>query len=165
MGAITRWIEAVNQSVGDWSSFIYLAVFAITIYDVGARYLFNAPTIWGLELVIALAGIHYMMAGAVAVKNDTHVRIDFIFRLLPRRTQLVLTLAANLISLLFLGAIVYFGAQQAETSILGGERTGAGWNSRAPMWMKLAIPVGAALMILQVLVNFGRTLRELRLVR
>lgn len=165
MGAITRWIETVNQSVGNWSSLVYLVVFAVTVYDVAARYFFNAPTIWGLELVIALAGIHYMLAGAAAVKNDAHVRIDFIYRLLPPRAQLVMTLLAHLLSLLFLGAIVYYGIQQAETSLMGGERTGAGWNSRAPMWMKLAIPVGAALMVLQILINFARTLRELRRVR
>ncbi|WP_181708516.1 TRAP transporter small permease subunit [Chthonobacter rhizosphaerae] len=165
MGAITRWIETVNQSVGNWSSLVYLVVFAVTVYDVAARYFFNAPTIWGLELVIALAGIHYMLAGAAAVKNDAHVRIDFIYRLLSPRTQLVMTLLAHLLSLLFLGAIVYYGIQQAETSFMGGERTGAGWNSRAPMWMKLAIPVGAALMVLQILINFARTFRELRRVR
>lgn len=165
MGAITRWIETVNQSVGNWSSLVYLVVFAVTVYDVAARYFFNAPTIWGLELVIALAGIHYMLAGAAAVKNDAHVRIDFIYRLLPPRAQLVMTLLAHLLSLLFLGAIVYYGIQQAETSLTGGERTGAGWNSRAPMWMKLAIPVGAALMVLQILINLARTLRELRRVR
>ena len=165
MGAISRTIETVSQKLGDYSSLVYLVVFAVTIYDVTLRYFFNAPTIWGLELVIALAGVHYLLGGAAAVKNDAHVRIDFIYRLLPDRAKRVMSILAHLLSLCFLLAIVYYGSQQAWTSVLGGERTGAGWNSRAPMIMKLAIPVGAGLMALQVLVLLGRSLREARRVR
>ncbi|MGQ7793578.1 TRAP transporter small permease subunit [Faunimonas sp. B44] len=165
MGSISRTIEFLSQKIGDYSSLVYLVVFAVTVYDVTLRYFFNAPTIWGLELVIALAGVHYLLGGAAAVKNDAHVRIDFIYRLLPERAKRVMSVFAHLLSLCFLLAILYYGSQQAWTSVLGGERTGAGWNSRAPMVMKLAIPIGAALMVLQILVNLTRAIREDRRVR
>lgn len=158
MHAIGRVVDTISQKMGDWTSMFYLVVFAVTIIDVFMRYFLNAPTVWGLELVIALAGIHYMLAGAAAVKNDSHVRIDFIYRLLPPKVQRIMTVIAYGLTLVFLAVIVIYGWNQAAVSVAAGETTGAGWNSHAPMWMKIAIPAGAALMILQVLVELARVL-------
>ena len=154
-------IETVNQKVGDWSSLLYLVVFAVTIYDVTLRYLFDSPTVWGLELVIAIAGIHYVIAGAAAIKNDAHVRIDFLYRVMTPRLQQAMSILAQIIALIFLAIVVYYGSKQAWTSYLGGETTGAGWNSHAPMFMKAAIPFGATLMILQTLIGLARSVREI----
>jgi TRAP-type mannitol/chloroaromatic compound transport system permease small subunit len=165
MNAIGNAISALNQKIGDYSSLLYLVVFAVTVYDVACRYFFNSPTIWGLELVILLAGVHYMLAGAYAIKNDGHVRIDFVYRLMPRRLQMIMTIFSHLLALIFLTAIVYYGYEQAYPSVIGGETTGAGWNSHAPMYLKIAIPIGAALMVLQTIVCFVEACRELSNVR
>lgn len=158
-------IGTISQKLGDYSALFYLAVFGITIYDVAVRYFFNSPTIWGLELVIALAGIHYMLGGASAIKNNAHVRIDVIYRMLPLRLQKVMDVFAYLATAVFLGIIVYYGYEQAYPAFVGGETTGAGWNSHAPVWMKVAIPAGAAVMLLQALVGLFNAVKEVSNVR
>lgn len=155
-----RFISNLNQKVGDYSSLLYLIVFAVMIYDVAARYLISEATVWGLELVIALAGIQYVIAGGHAIKNDAHVRIDVIYGLLPEKIKKVMNILSHVLSFIFLAVIVYYGYQQAAEAVVIGERSGGGWNSMAPTYMKIAIPVGAALMAVQCLVQLAKALQR-----
>lgn len=157
-----RFINNLNQKIGDWAAMLYLAVFVIMIYDVAARYYFSKATEWGLELMIALVGIHYMLAGAHAIKNNTHVRIDVIYNHLPEKVRRWMDVLALLISICFLSIICYFGFDQARTAVEIGERSGAGWNSLAPTYMKVAIPVGAALMVLQCVANLSVSIKRIK---
>lgn len=145
-------ISTFNRKLGEYgSAAAYIAVFVITIYDVGMRYFLDAPSVWGLELVIAIAGMHYVLAGAYTLAEDKHVRIDVVYNLFPARTRYMLDVLSCLLTILFLGIVVYYGSAQAYPSLKSGETSGGGWDSHAPMFMKLAIPVGATLMILESL--------------
>ncbi len=91
----------------------------------------------------------YILGGAQAIQDDGHVRIDVIYQLFSPRVRRVMDILSYLLMICFLSIVVYYGTLQAHTSWLTGETSGAGWNSHAPMYMKMAIPVGAALMVLQ----------------
>ncbi len=156
-----RFISAMNQKIGDYASLAYIVVFAIMIYDIAARYYFSRPTVWGLELILALVGIHYVLAGAHALKNRQHVRIDVIYNLLPLKVRRYMDVLADLMIIVLMLIIVYYGWEQAAPAVEIGERSGAGWNSLAPTYMKVAIPVGAALMALQALVHLVQSIKEL----
>ncbi|MCF8479641.1 MAG: TRAP transporter small permease [Rhodospirillum sp.] len=144
-----EYISLFNRKLGEYGSIAaYFAIFIITVYDVAMRYFFNSPTVWGLELVITIAAMHYVLAGAYVLDEDMHVRIDVIYNLLPRKARLVMDVVAIGLSMIFLAVIFYYGGEQALPAIQNGERSGGGWNSHAPMLMKAAIPCGAALMIL-----------------
>ncbi|MFG1361467.1 TRAP transporter small permease subunit [Xanthobacter pseudotagetidis] len=151
--------DRASAAFSDAIAWIYFIVFLITAYDVAARYIFNAPTVWGADLVIALAGIHYMLSGAGALQRGDHVRIDVIYNLLPGRLKYLSDIASDLIIIAVLVALVWFGVAQALPSIHDFETTGTAWNAPTPMVMKIAIPVGAALMLAQAVVNLARRLR------
>lgn len=155
-----KLISEFNRRVGEFVCLFYLAVFAIIIYDVVLRYFFDAPTVWGLELVIALAGIQYVLGGAQAIRDDAHVRIDVIYLLFSPRTRRNLDILSSVLVIIFLSIVCYYGFLQAQTSWLRDETSGAGWNSHAPMYMKIAIPVGASLMLLQSIVQLIKALTE-----
>ncbi|MBJ3778491.1 TRAP transporter small permease subunit [Acuticoccus mangrovi] len=160
-----RYISLFNRKLGEYGSIAaYLAVFLITVYDVGMRYFFDSPTVWGLELVIAIAAVQYVLAGAYVLGEDKHVRIDVIYNWFPPRARMVLDVVAYVLSIAFLAVIVYYGSKQAIPAIRSGETSGGGWNSHAPTIMKTAIPVGAALMILECVnrlkIAIGRLSRE-----
>lgn len=156
-------ITNFNRMLGNTGSVvIYAAVFVITILDVALRYFFNSPTIWGLELVIAIAAVHYMIGGASAQAEKMHVRIDAVYNILPSRMQRVMDVVSGLLSFVFLGVVVWYGAQQACPAIQIGETSGGGWDSYAPTFMKAAIPAGAGLMLLQTIVDTTQSIRSLR---
>jgi len=154
-----RLFDRASAAFSDAIAWIYFAVFLIVAYDVAARYVFNAPTVWGADLVIALAGVHYMLSGAGALQRGDHVRIDVIYNILPARAKIVADVAADLVIIVTLMALVWFGIVQALPSVHDWETTGTAWNAPTPVVMKLAIPIGAALMLVQALVNFIRRLR------
>lgn len=155
MKLFDRAIAAFSDAI----AWIYFAIFLITAYDVGARYIFNAPTVWGADLVIALAGVHYMLSGAGALQRGDHVRIDVIYNILPARARAVSDVISDLIIIAVLVVLVWYGIAQAMPSVHDFETTGTAWNAPTPVVMKLAIPIGAGLMLAQAIVLLVRRLR------
>jgi TRAP-type mannitol/chloroaromatic compound transport system permease small subunit len=49
------------------------------VYEVVARYIFNAPTIWAYDVTYILAGSLFMLGSAYALRQGSHVRADFLF--------------------------------------------------------------------------------------
>lgn len=66
---------------------------------------------------------------------------------------------ADLIIIAVLVGLIWFGVAQAVPYIHDWETTGTAWNAPTPVVMKLAIPIGAALMLIQAIVNLIRRLR------
>lgn len=85
---------------------LYPALIFTTLYEVTARYGFNAPTIWAFDITFMLHGSLLMMTGAYALQKNAHVRIDVLSSRMPARVQH----AANVISytLLFLPGVWIF---------------------------------------------------------
>jgi TRAP-type C4-dicarboxylate transport system permease small subunit len=156
-----RWIDRLSAGLGDLVAWVYVAVFAITVFDVVARYVFNAPTAWGAELVIAICAIHYAMSGAMALQRGDHVRIDVIYNLFPERLKQVSDVLAGLVIVAVLLVLIWFGWRQALPALRVWETTGTAWNSPTPVFMKLAIPAAGVLMLLQALANLLRAVRIL----
>ena len=77
---------------------LYPALIFCTLYEVIARYGFNAPTIWAFDITFMVHGTLFMLTGAYALQKNSHVRIDVLSSRLPVRVQHV----ANLLSYSFL---------------------------------------------------------------
>jgi TRAP-type mannitol/chloroaromatic compound transport system permease small subunit len=130
---------------------ILALVFAM-VYEVIARYAFNAPTIWSYDVSYMLNGSLFILAGALTLARNNHVRIDFLSSRLPRKTQE----AANFIFyvVLFLpglGVAVWAAMGSAIDVIFSGEVEAV--SPWAPViWpFRLAIAVGLAALWLQAL--------------
>ena len=46
-------------------------------YEVIARYVFNAPTIWAFDVTYMLYGTLFMLGAAYALHKGAHIRTDF----------------------------------------------------------------------------------------
>tara|TARA_R110002072_G_scaffold114827_5_gene244997 strand:- start:3124 stop:3690 length:567 start_codon:yes stop_codon:yes gene_type:complete len=57
------------------------------IYEVFARYVFDAPTLWAFDISYMLNGALFLIGSAFALRADAHVRIDFLSTRFPPRTQ------------------------------------------------------------------------------
>jgi TRAP-type mannitol/chloroaromatic compound transport system permease small subunit len=56
-------------------------------YEVFARYLFNAPTIWSFDVAYMLYGTIFMLGAAYALLKGAHIRTDFFFERWSVRTK------------------------------------------------------------------------------
>ena len=60
---------------------------AAVAYEVVARYLFNAPTIWSFDLTYMLYGALFMLGAAYALHKGAHIRTDFFWDNFSPRTK------------------------------------------------------------------------------
>jgi len=148
-------VDRVNSWIG---RFWALAIFAVTLavlYEVVSRGAFGRATLWSNETTIYLSAIAYLIGGGYALAHRRHVRIDLIYERLSPRARAILDLFTFVFFLLYAGALIWVGTTMGWTSFQQGEGTGTPWNP--PIWpVKLAIPIAAALLLLQGIANLLR---------
>jgi TRAP-type mannitol/chloroaromatic compound transport system permease small subunit len=85
-----RVMKALDQiSIWSGKTFAWLIVPMVCclVYEVFARYLFNAPTLWAYDMTYMLYGSHFMLGAAYTLAMQGHIRTDFFYRLWPVRWQ------------------------------------------------------------------------------
>lgn len=143
-------IESLSIWVGRAFGWCILILTFSVSYEVFVRYVLNAPTVWVFDMMVQMYGALFLMAGPYALAQDTHVRGDVVYRLLPVRWQARIDFTLFLL-FLFPGmlALFWFGAEIAADSWRYEE---VSWNSPARIqiyFFKTLIPVAGVLMIVQ----------------
>ena len=72
-----RTIDRFTDWTGTIVSWLSVPLVAAVAYEVGARYLFNAPTIWAFDVTYMLYGTVFMLGAAYALHKGAHIRTDF----------------------------------------------------------------------------------------
>ena len=80
-------IEGLSLWVGRAFGWCILILTLSVCYEVFVRYVLNAPTVWAFDMMIQMYGALFLMCGAYALAQDTHVRADVVYRLLPIKVQ------------------------------------------------------------------------------
>ena len=75
--AIIRAIDRFTDRAGTVVSWLSVPLVAAVAYEVIARYLFNAPTIWAFDATYMLYGTLFMLGAAYALHKGAHIRTDF----------------------------------------------------------------------------------------
>lgn len=159
-----RHILSIIDNISEWSGKICrYGVFAIVVvvtYEVGARYIFNAPTLWGHDTTQFLFGATAVLAGAYCLHHNAHVSVDIVYRHFSPRGQLILDVVASMFLFAFCGVAFWWGLQFAATSIKMLEVTQTPF--RGPVYpVKAALVIGTALILLQGVAKFTRTVSSL----
>ena len=141
-----------NIALATLLSWVYGAVFVLTLYEVFMRYFVGAPTIWSLEMSLMLVAVGYATAGLLPTAEGGHLRIDILYRRFPAGIRRLCDALSSLIGVSYLAAVTWAGGSQAWTAIQMGERSGSAWNSWLPVVQKSIIPLAAFLMMVQLIV-------------
>jgi TRAP-type mannitol/chloroaromatic compound transport system permease small subunit len=152
MKTVFGLIDWINDRTGNVISYLNVAVVGIVCWEITARYVFSAPTIWASELMVLLSGTMYVLAGGYAQLYKRHVRIDLLYTHIGPKGQAVCDIIGYMFFSLFMYALIWHGALYAWESISLGETTSTPWNP-VIYPSKTAIPVGAALLWLQMTVD------------
>jgi len=90
MRKIVRAIDSVNEWTGKTIRWACVALVLVLVYEVIARHVFNAPTIWAHETSKMLGGTVVALGWAYTHRHQGHVRVDVIYaNLSPRRKAIV----------------------------------------------------------------------------
>ncbi|SDL37620.1 TRAP-type mannitol/chloroaromatic compound transport system, small permease component [Modicisalibacter muralis] len=154
---IDRMNSVVGEFVALWS---VIAVFAY-YYEVIARYVFNSPTNWVHESMFLMFGMQYLLSGAYALREGSHVRVDVLYNYLSLRARAVMDVVTSVFFFIFVGTLLWTGWTFFHDSFGASEVSFTEWGIQ--YWpVKLAIPIGAALILLQGLADLVRNVLMLK---
>ena len=158
MNKFLRFIDSLSIWTGKLVSvFVGLTILIIT-YEVVARYVFNAPTVWANEAATFLCGIFAVMGGAYTLCLNGHVNVDVIHMKLSPKTRTIVDLLTFPLFLIYFGTLVWLGYDLFWDSVTTLERSGTSWSP--PIYpLKLFIPLSALILLLQGFVKFIQNFR------
>ncbi|WP_121633686.1 TRAP transporter small permease subunit [Tropicibacter alexandrii] len=128
-------------------------VVIVMFYEVVARYVFSAPTLWANEMSLWIAAFVFLLAGQYAMQQRSHIRIYIIYDMMPRWAQK----AADSFTVLLIWTFVFCLIWGSYTNIMTRwnrmEGFGTAWDPPINGTVHPAILVISILVALQALSN------------
>lgn len=159
MERLCRWIDRISAATGLVAAWLIAPLIASMCYEVVARYVFGAPTIWAYELTYLLTGAAWLLGMAYTLRHGAHIRIDVLYLNMSPRAQAGVDVVCYVFLLLpFLVWLTSTLDDRAIAAFQSGEKTGASsWNP--PLWPFRAVFFVAFLLLsLQVIAEVLRKL-------
>lgn len=148
-GLILR-IDNASRIAGRIICWMLVPLMLAMVYEVVARKLFVAPTMWAYDISRMVCGAMFMLGAGYALSKGVHIRADFLYRnWSPRRQGAV---DAALYVLLYFPALIFFAWVSYDYAAVAWFR---GERSMDTAWMaplapvRTAMPVGALLLLMQ----------------
>ncbi|KAA0218643.1 MAG: TRAP transporter small permease [Lautropia sp.] len=157
LAATTAAITRLNRIVFMVTIWLMAVIVTVMLYEVLARYIFNAPTVWGMELAVLLFGPYFLLGGPYLLHLRGHVSLDLARQRLPARINRWLDLLNFPVIVAFCLILLVFSAPAAISSFEYRETSFSAWNPPI-WWAKASVPIALALMLLQALAEFAHTL-------
>ncbi|MBA7622621.1 hypothetical protein ES703_29999 [subsurface metagenome] len=157
MKRLLKTIDGISEWSGKLFAFLLWPGVAVLVYEVGVRHLFDAPTIWAHGTSQRIFAVFYFICGAYISRHLSHINMDVIYNRFSLRTRAILDVIGFLFFFAFCGALLWWGSEYAWNSVIHGETCNTPF--RAPIYpVKLIIPLGALLILLQELAQLWRHL-------
>lgn len=153
-------IDWINEWLGKILYPLILLISIVVFIEISMRYFFGKPTNWSFETTQFLFIICTFLAAGHIHLESGHIGVDIFYSRFSRRGKLFINIITFPFPLLFIGSMVYFGFQFAYDSLMKLESTGSVWDPII-FPIKFALPLGALLLFLQVVVNFIRDIQDI----
>lgn len=99
MQALLRLIQGISRFSGETTAWLVMPLIFATVYDVVARYAFNAPTQWAYEIGYMAMGTHALLGMAYTLRERGHIRIDAFAQKFSQRSKALIDMAGYAIIL------------------------------------------------------------------
>ena len=149
------------DSLGKWSGQIIaplaLVYMSILLFEITARYVFNAPTKWAHELSVFIFGAQFMLGAAYCFYRGSMVNVEILHDRFPLKVRAILDASLFSISLLICVVFIWKGWSQFLFSFAIRQGTLSVWSP--PLYPLYAIiPISTFLLLLQLIAKFVRDL-------
>ena len=150
MASTITKIDLFSKWVGNIVCWITVPLILGMVYEVFARKLFLAPTIWAYDMSRFLYGALFMLGAGYALSKGVHIRADFLYRNFKTKTQGIVDFWLYLL-FYFPGLLVFFYMTIGfvQESIMRGEK-GMDTTWMPYMWpIKSCLLIGIAFLLIQ----------------
>ncbi|MFH0914719.1 MAG: TRAP transporter small permease subunit [Chloroflexota bacterium] len=153
--AILRAVDTISEWTGKVFAFLIAIMMVVVTYEVVARYFFNSPTTWSLEVTQFLLAGCGAMGGAYVLLKQRHIKVDILYSRLGIRGRAVLDVVTASLFFLFICFFFINSLEMAVESTAYRETTASYFAP--PLYpIKIAITAGVFLVLLQGLAKFVR---------
>jgi len=143
-----RLLDRVTGACGVFVAYWTLLSIFVYYYEVVVRFVFNSPTNWVHESMFLMFGMQYLLAGAYAMQVDAHVRVDVFYVKWSDRGKALADVLTSFFFFVFVGTMLVTGWIYMADATRLGEVSFTEWGIQ--YWpVKIAIPLGALLLLLQ----------------
>jgi len=149
-------IDHVSHFTGISASVLYLIAIFATLYEVFARYLFNAPTEWAYEIVMVLVATCWMLSAGYITFRQRHIAVTVFSHAASPAVRWRLELFSNIVGLLAIFILTVDSMSEAVEAFHRIEKSGTAFNSPMPTFLKVLLTIGATLYLAQLSVNLHR---------
>ena len=157
-----RAIERASEWAGVFGACLIVPLVLATCYEVFARYLFGAPTIWAYEVGYTLTGAHFLLGMAFTLKYGEHIRIDVFSGRFSRRTRALIDLAGYAVVLPLTLWLTLYLFYYLRTGYVTSEKSGQS-ALNLPVWpLRVIFCLAFLLLALQIGAEVAKLVRALR---
>jgi TRAP-type mannitol/chloroaromatic compound transport system permease small subunit len=157
-GGIERFIEVV----GEWTSWISLAIVVLMATNVLLRYAFSIGSVWAQELEWHLLVPLILFGMSYALRHGEHVRVDIVYGRFPTRVKLIVDLVSALLTVAISVLIIWFSINYVQQAYVIDEGSPDPGGLAHRFLLKALIPVGFTLLLLQSIASALLSLEKLR---
>ena len=157
MQNLLLFIDKVSTWVGQFFSWLIVALTLMISWEVFSRYFLDNPHAWAFDVMSMMYGSLFMMAGAYTLSKNGHVRGDVLYGFFPPRLQAWFDLI--LYFLFFIPgvfALAYAGYGFAADSWAINEHSNVTANGPPVYPFKTILPIAGAFLLAQGLVEIVR---------
>jgi TRAP-type mannitol/chloroaromatic compound transport system permease small subunit len=133
-------IDKSSRWIGNVVCWITMPLMFAMVYEVLARKLFLAPTMWAYDMSRFFYGALFMLGAGYALSKGVHIRADFLYRNFKVKTQGLIDFWLYLL-FYFPGLLAFF----YMTSIFVMESIQRGEKGMDTAWMPYMWPIKACL--------------------
>jgi len=157
MQNLLLFIDKVSTWIGQFFSWLILALTLMISWEVFFRYVLDSPHAWAFDVMSMMYGSLFMMAGAYTLSKNGHVRGDVLYGFFPPRLQAWFDL--TLYFLFFIPgvfALAYAGYGFAADSWAINEHSNVTADGPPVYPFKTILPIAGAFLLAQGLVEIVR---------
>jgi TRAP-type mannitol/chloroaromatic compound transport system permease small subunit len=161
--ALVRVLDLVSLWSGRLVAWLIIPMVLSLVYEVVARYLFNAPTAWAYDMTYMLYGSFFMLGAAYTLLRQGHIRTDSFYGGWSPRVQGIVDAICYLIFFFPpLIALLWVSIDFFWVSFQRGERVVSSPWMPVIYPVKFVIPLTCLLLILQGIAEFLRSVWAFR---
>jgi TRAP-type mannitol/chloroaromatic compound transport system permease small subunit len=153
MQRFLKLVVGISTWSGKLTAFLLWPGVVVLVYEIVARYFFNAPTIWAHGMTQRMFAVYYILSGAYVSLTKSHVSMDLLYANFSPRKKAILNMISGVLFFAFCGVLLWQGIGYAKDSLRWLEPDNTPF--RAPLYpIKMMVPLGAFLILLQGLAMF-----------
>ena len=152
--AFLKAVDAASGFTGRLVGWLTTLLVVIVCFDVATRYVFDFTLVAVQEIQWHLFGTIFLLGAAYTLRDDRHVRVDVLYtNLSPRNKAWVDLLGTVLLLVPFCVIAIQLGWYYTGLSFASGEGSPQPGGLPARYLLKLMIPAGLTLLLMQGLAN------------